>query len=832
MLSIPPLLASLPLAKHRQAIEARIAQQRNIILTAPTGTGKSSFLPWLLQQESPDCKVVVLQPRRIAALGLSQFLAKCLQSPVGEFVGYGVRFENKQSDSTRISFQTYGHFLQSILHKKSTKPHWILFDEYHERKAEMDLLLSWLLAWQTMDSNAPRIAILSAELNRSFLEAKLQVPCLPIDDPGFPVQIMQQETRMGESLPAQVLRAYRTLHLHGIRHTFLVFLPGKGEIQATKEHLLDHLKGEESPQICSLYGGLDLEEQALVFADSPHHRVILATNIAETSLTIPQVTAVIDSGFERTNEYDHARQLPTLRLSRITMQNAIQRTGRAGRTRPGVCIRLWNEKEHQALPKEIIPEITHMRLHRFALLRAALAHQISLSVDSLLWITHPPLQPWNDSLKDLIDANLITTQGDITPLGSQVLSVPVESPWVAKFLLSTNSITNLHLSIATWIDSGNEASSQFKDSMNMAKLAEDILSTKRGHSNELIMQLQRLMDWNRKNSQSETTRGDIMKITGELLQYFPQSLATSSESGKAYRFQDGTSILLDGSHTQNSPAVLAFHLMRSSNGRLQQISRCLFLPVSTELLHQGASVEEIWQLQWKASQERFYCISIQMQNGKELGRKEYAHSDLPIQSRKSIESLCTSAWLDKHQRENLTHLWMSDSNIHLLNKMKWAAQSFPDFNFPTWSDEDWALILSEFTDGVFLQKELNPDKMRHLLEDYFGTHMLNWLHKTFPDTLRMPNGRIGKYIYSTPESGPIEISARVSDFFGMQGKHRIAESRVEVRYDLLAPNYRTVQKTWDLTGFWQNTYPEVRKELRGRYPKHPWPENPGEKIDT
>lgn len=831
MQPIPPLLASLPLARHRQYIENTIAQQKNLLITAPTGTGKSSFLPWLLQQESPDCRVVVLQPRRIAALGLSQFLAKCLQCPVGEFVGYGVRFDNKQSSSTRISFQTYGHFLQAQLHHKSTPPHWILFDEFHERKSEMDLLLSWLLAWQAQDPKAPRLAIMSADLNRTILETQLQIPCLPIEDPGYPVQVLQQEFRMGESLPTQVLRAYRTLQMHGIRHTYLVFLPGKGEIQSTKEFLLDNLKGEEAPQILTLYGGLELEEQSQVFSDSQTHRIILSTNIAETSLTIPQVTAVIDTGLERTNEFDHIRKIPTLRLAKISLQNAIQRTGRAGRTRPGVCIRLWSEKENQTLPKEIIPEILRMRLPRVALIQAALAHQIALPTDSWKWITWPPSPPWMECLAELRESQLISSQNSITPLGLQVLSVPVESPWVAKFLLSANELSNLHLAIATWIDSGNEASSHFKDSMNIANLALDILTTKRGFSQDLVFQFQRLKDWQIHSSNKKLVEGDLTQIIRELLPLFPQTIATSSESGKAYRLPDGTSILLDSNQTQQSPAILAFHLMRSSSGRLQQISRCLFLPVTSELLHQGAPVDEDWQLLWKPNQERFSCICIQIQNGKELGRKEWIPQDCPLPIRKNIESLCTNAWLEKHQREDLSHLWMDENNIHLLNKMKWASLHFPEYNFPNWSEEDWILILSEFTEGVFLQKDLTPLKLRRLLEEYFGNPMLTWLHKTFPDTLRMPNGRIGKYLYPTPDEGPIELSARVSDFFSMQGKHRIAESRVEVRYDLLAPNYRTVQKTWDLTGFWQNTYPEVRKELRGRYPKHPWPEDPGKKID-
>jgi ATP-dependent helicase HrpB len=179
-------------------------------------------------------------------------------------------------------------------------------------------------------------------------------------------------------------------------------------------------------------------------------------------------------------------------------------------------------------------------------------------------------------------------------------------------------------------------------------------------------------------------------------------------------------------------------------------------------------------------------------------------------------------------REDLSHLWMGDGVKTLLAKMKWAAQSFPEFELPQWTSEDFELIMDEFTSGIFLQRDLEETRFRRIIEDYFGTHMLGWLQRTFPDILHLPSGRVAHYSYAEPALGPIEISARVADFFGMHGKHTIAEGRIEVRYDLLAPNRRTVQKTWDLTGFWQNTYPEVRKELRGRYPRHPWPEDPNQ----
>jgi len=311
-----------------------------------------------------------------------------------------------------------------------------------------------------------------------------------------------------------------------------------------------------------------------------------------------------------------------------------------------------------------------------------------------------------------------------------------------------------------------------------------------------------------------------------MLRAFPNALATLAETRKAYRLADETAILLDPQQTKNSSAVLAFHLLRSGSGKLQQISRCIFAAIPPELLHQGQEVEDHWELLWRNGQERFTGLCVRRQGERELERFDCAPQDATPAARKTLVGLTAAAWADKFTREDLSHNWMGDHVTTLLAKMKWAEKLFPEYQLPTWSADDWALVMDEFTSGIFLLRDLDEQRFRHVVEEYFGRNMLPWLHKTFPDTIPMPSGRMGKYLISDPEVGPIELSARISDFLGMQGEHWIAEKRLKVRYDLLAPNYRSVQKTWDLTGFWTNTYAEVRKELRGRYPRHPWPENP------
>lgn len=823
--SIPKLLETLPLARHASEISVRIESQRNLLLTAPTGTGKSSFLPWLLHNNS--ARIAVLQPRRIAALSLANFLARALKQETGATVGYNFRFDSKQSASTRILFQTYGSFMQQCLRGGAKNFDWIIFDEFHERRTEMDLLLSWLLTWQSIaPSEAPHIAVLSAELNRQSLESLMGVTCLRIESPGFPVQVLHQDPKPSERIDAQVLRAIRTLQGNQVWNTTLVFLPGKSEIQNCYNTLDEAFgKAHDRPELLRLFGGQEIVEQTQIFADTQSPRIIFTTNIAETSLTIPQVSAVIDSGLERSTDYDHSRKIPVLRLGRIAMQNAVQRTGRAGRTRAGACIRLWSERDEQVLPREIIPEILRSKIHSAMLVRAALAQKINTNAKNIAWPTPPLAQVETQAQQELLELDLLESSGTITALGLQVLDIPMQTLELARMLALHQAPPQLLLACCAWLDGSQDFA---KDSINLLSIAQDLVDGSRGVPREVALQFKRLQEWatRKQHNGSRSYSQSNADVVSALLEAFPAALATVSESGKAYRLSDSLSIILDASKTGKSSAILAFQLLRSGSGNVQQISRCVFVPVSEALLHKGVQAQEHWQLLWRSGQERFTGLCIKMLGDLEVERKDVAPQDAPPHARKILLEQTTQAWAEKMGREDLSHLWLSDSVKTLLAKMKWAAKHFPEFELPTWTAEDFELIQDEFTAGIFLQRDLNDSRFRKIVEDYFGTHMLNWLHRTLPDTLLLPSGRIAHYSYSEPEAGPIEISARVADFFGVQGKHTIAEGRIEVRYDLLAPNRRTVQKTWDLTGFWQNTYPEVRKELRGRYPRHPWPEDP------
>jgi len=765
-------LLNLPLAKSRAEIEEHISSQKHLLLTAPTGTGKSSFLPWLLAGKSG--RVLILQPRRLAARELAKFLASCYGEPIGETVGYKFRFESKISKNTRILFQTYGSFLaeNSQLSTLNSQLNWLVFDEFHERGAEMDLLLAVSLAREQ------RVAVLSAELERAALENYLGVKCLKIENPGFPVEIIRQEARSGETLVVQVERAVKSILYNEIGGTILVFLPGKAEIAACRGRVADSL-GKNSPELFSLFGGQLKEEQEKIFEKCERTRIIFTTNIAETSLTIPNVKAVIDSGFERMAFDDFSTGLRTLRLARIAMQNAVQRTGRAGRTQKGLCVRLWSERDEANFAQAIKPEIERINPARFLLQKILLENNLGKKICLLGKISE---QKENAALLELQELNLIDKNA-ITELGKKTLQIPVQSLNLARSLAMQKTLSKTILAIAVILESENKSG-------NILHLAEDKEKWQREEKLH-FEQLSRCV-----------AIGEAANSIEFLLSAFPDALAFRSDGEQAYKTKEGISVFCES----KEKAILVLGLMR---GEKKTTAR-LYAPVPEKYLENSKSHLE---LQWRANQKQFIAMRV----------SSFGKEECSVEERKKLENETATAWKALMEKEDWTSQWLTEANLTLLAKMKLASQLFPEHNFPKFDDDDFSLIMDEFCSGIFLLRDLSDERYKKILEDYFGAYWLEWLHKSFPSSLKLTNGKFAKYIYNS--DGIAELSARVGDFMGMQGEHFIAEGRLRVRYDILAPNYRTVQKTWNLSDFWQNTYPQVRKELRGRYPKHPWPES-------
>lgn len=838
----------LALAEEEGKLEAAIAASRNLLIEAPTGSGKSLFIPYFL---SKHCKgrVVVLQPRRIAALALAQFSAKLHGESCGKTVGYQFRQDSCKSADTRILFQTYGNFLQELLHGKLDAD-WIVFDEYHERKADMDLLFAFFRG-----TERPRIAVMSAALNRSELETVLGVKCLSLGHPLYPVQIINQTPATGTSLvsgvglDAEVVRALRTLYRNNIWQTTLVFLPGKAEIARCHTAASEAL-GNNCAEFLELYGGQDRETQDRIFEVTERPRVIFTTNIAETSITVPNVTGVVDSGIERVSIYDDSEKVNVLRTLPISMQNAIQRSGRSGRTQNGCAIRLWSEESEKRMPQGIVPEVLQIEPSELLLQKAALEFGMDCraSNEARNDVLHLPTaipEARKKTATALLEKFGMLQDGAITELGLKAIRTPISSIPLALLLASAQSkedLPDLLLAALAWIHSGTEFLQKSKVAYDILTLASDTLSKSRDIPREVSFTLRQLRDYRDGLKQDTSTAQQRCSAQDDtvrsLLKAFPDRLATPS--GNAYKLANQNVIRLQVAEPPY--AILALSMLRTGTTK-SELKVNLYAPVSQEMLG-GSNAKTRYELLWRSGQERFIGVEIsESENADgtttELSRKEILTQEASPKVLEELKKLTVDAWREKIEKENWSGKFLTEAVQTGLIKMRLAAKLYPEYGLPEFNEEDMELIFDEFASGKFLLRDINEDRYRSIVEEYFGKSMLQWLGKTFPEHFVLPNGKRARYSYQevaadeslggqavqSTEGVLVEISARIEDFMQMRGEHRIADGKLKVRYDILAPNFRTIQKTWDLTGFWQNTYAQVRKELRGRYPKHPWPES-------
>ena len=919
----------LALAEEEDKLEAAIAQSSNLLIEAPTGSGKSLFIPYFLSKG----RVVVLQPRRIAALALAQFSAKLHNEPCGKTVGYQFRQDSCKSAGTRILFQTYGNFLQELLHGKCDVD-WIVFDEYHERKADMDLLFAFFKGaeWPRVSrsdqaqagrrgeseampevllydrAERPRIAVMSAALNRSELETVLGVKCLELGHPLYPVQIINQTPATGNSLvsgvglDAEVVRALKTLYRNNIWQTTLVFLPGKAEIARCHSAAAEAL-GNNCAEFLELYGGQDRETQDRIFEVTERPRVIFTTNIAETSITVPNVTGVVDSGIERVSLYDDSEKVNVLRTLPISMQNAIQRSGRSGRTQNGCAIRLWSEESEKRMPQGIVPEVLQIEPSELLLQKAALEQEMHArttagmihtachsgaeqrgAIESMDPISRPTDSFQGDKQKHvialptaipeareqaatkLLEGFGMLNGGAITELGIRAIRTPVSSIPLALLLATANGpqdLPDLLLAALAWIHSGTEFLQKAKVAYDILTLAADTLSKNINVPREVSFTLRQLRDYREKDLQVDTLAASQLRcdesmdpisrptdsfqgdnptspalknfVCRQLLKAFPDRLATPS--GSAYKLANQNVIRLQVAEPPY--AILALSMLRTGTTK-SELKVNLYAAIAQEMLA-GENAATRYELLWRSGQERFIGVEIRESKNAdgtatELSRKEILTQEAAPKVLEELKKLTVDAWREKIEKENWSGRYLTEQMQTLLTKMRLAAMLYPEYGLPEFNEEDMELIFDEFANGKFLLRDINEDRYRSIVEDYFGKSMLQWLGKTFPDHYILPNGKRARYSYQavansddgksvqSAEGVLVEISARIEDFMQLRGEHKIADGKLKVRYDILAPNFRTIQKTWDLTGFWQNTYAEVRKELRGRYPKHPWPE--------
>jgi ATP-dependent helicase HrpB len=801
---------ALPILAFRDRIVDETRRAGSAILTAPTGSGKSTQTPQFLLGQYPG-KILVLEPRRLAARSLAGRVAAENKTPIGSTVGYQVRFDSRCGADTAVVFQTYGVFISQML-KSPGLPGIgaVLLDEFHERTLECDLALAWLKALRKGSRPDLRIIIMSATLEAEALERYLP-EAARIDVPGrmFPVDIRHHPLAAREGPAEGALAALRELAREGLDGSVLIFMPGLREIRRGLTVLTPYCR-EHDLELHSLHGSMDLAEQGRVLEESPKRRVILATNVAETGLTIPQVTMVIDSGLHRVAAFDAARGINTLYLSRISRGNALQRSGRAGRTAPGRCVRLWSLADETGMAPSLKPEILRLELSSLRLQAASLPEAVD-------WITPPSEPAWAGAGRSLTALSAVESNGLVTARGRALLRYPAP-PRVASVLeaaraLGPEAFERACAMAAVFETAGERRADKAAD---LSALASDLTAGSREEVSweaiEIFRQFKRL--YKEEGGPAPAASADALAYAW--LEAFMDRLASREGEGSFYRLGDGRGALL-GVDKNPPPLILALDIReRAGGGQARQVGVNLFLPFDPEAIVRAYPKECAWTAvaEFDDRLDRVIKEERLIFRGLVLARRELA-------ARKDDKKIAADLWAEKFASGELEHPGFDERARQLVVRVKLARRLYPDMGYPDLGTDDWRLIYGEVCAGRNSLKDIERVNLLPHIESYLGRALTDFLERALPAAKRLPSGKSGRFTYH--ETNPPELAARLGDFAKMTGTLALCEGRLPVSFDILAPNYRTVQKTKDLGSFWTNTYPTVKKELQRRYPRHPWP---------
>lgn len=853
----------LPILHYRDQIRTLLHSHKKLIVTAPPGTGKSTQIPqFFIDELTPGKQMVVLQPRRIAARTLASRVAEELGGACGERVGYQVRFERKVSADTCICFQTYGTFLQQLLADPcAANVSIIVFDEFHERTLEADLLLAWARMLATVVRPDLRIMVLSATLESGPLKIFLEGGAVvDVAERSYPVALRYQQPKPLEPIAEQVDRAFNGLFPMKETASVLVFLPGVYEIERTGEKLFDACR-RRGFRLMMLHGKMGYAGQLDVLRmPAKEPCLILATNVAETSLTIPGVVAVIDSGLARVAAYDPERDRNTLYVSRISLQNAAQRAGRAGRLTEGVCVRLWSKDDERTMPETIGPEMLRLDLARSMLSLFQLGmtlHSRGISgvqrpwaaaYESLFaafaWLTPPAPERWNAALEALLRcgaiegvepgrASEVRRFVPLTGLGERMARLPVEPP-VAALLLTgeTPSVLRTNIAMAAVWENSGQTFTESRDLFDLAReLTED--KTRKEFSRECHEtrdQLEHMVGTGRHPAPEKGSGGGpFREMAAKLwMRTFGHRIAAKIPDGSLYMLSDGRTARLALKKNPGENGIIYPRLIvalsiherggRASGGRAQmrQVSVPLYLPLETAWL-QEAFPEELKQdiaCRWDEAGERVIVEKKVMFRGlvceaEEIAR-HYRYQSLVTAC--LAEKIADGAWDWKREDPHAAQF---------LYKMKLAAEKYPEMALPLMDPDDWELVRHELCEGKSSLAEVKKASVLQAVKSYIGETAARFIEKKAPDFIILPGGKKARVTYF--DGAPPEISARLGDFIGHKERFFLMDGRVEGIFNILAPNFRAVQKTADLGSFWKNTYPAIKSELKRKYPKHPWP---------
>ena len=830
-------LPNLPVAAVAGEVSKALAEGRDVVVTAPPGAGKSTLLPLMLLRDKPvDGKILMLEPRRLAARQIAERMAELLGEPVGKTVGYRIRFETKVSKDTRIEVLTEG-ILTRMLEADPTLEGIgiVIFDEFHERSLHSDLALALSRQAQQILRPDLRLVVMSATIDATAICEALHAPLVESQGRMFPVEVVYAKEDTSPWDMPQVAASSVRRALQEQEGDILVFLPGQAEIMKCAE-LLQGIRATVLP----LYGNLSSQEQRRAIkapSNSPEgekqRRVVIATPIAETSLTIEGVRVVIDSGLCKTLVFDGRTGLSHLETVSISMDMAKQRTGRAGRLEPGICYRLWTKAAEHRMAEQRKAEIEYADLAPMLLDIAAFGERDAMA---LPWLTPPPVHGLVAARQLLLSLGAIDEAGIITSLGKQMAKLPCH-PRIARMILRAASLGDVALAcdIAALLEE-KDPLAQNENSADIALRIESLPHPLRRRG-----ELSSGASWRRIVEVADAYR-KLMKVSpltsssrcftppsegtgeasGALLAYaYPERIAMQMDKAGRYRLASGAEVRLDRSDPLSAFPWLAIGpLQASPKGGLGKV----FLAASVELSDLEELATERDLVQWDSKQD---CLLMQHEwrIGCLLLRSKPIH-DAPRDLQERV--LCEAV-----KKNGLSILSWNDEVGNLQRRIAQVAAWHPDLNIPDLSTSNLLATASDWlpyylddggrlrTTGASLRKINLCDALWALIP----YNLQQQIDRLAPSHVVVPTGSHIRLDYRVGAEAPV-LSVRLQECFGMKETPCVNDGKVPVLMELLSPGYKPVQLTSDLSSFWKNTYFEVRGELRRRYPKHYWPDNP------
>lgn len=805
------------------------------MVTAPPGAGKSTLLPLsILEGLGAEGKILMLEPRRLAARQIAERMADMLGEEVGRTVGYRVRFEKKVSSETRIEVLTEGILTRMLINDPTLEDvSVVIFDEFHERSINSDVALA--LTSHARDLIRPdlRIVIMSATIDTEQICRQLNLPLIKSEGKMFPVQINYADRDIDKfDVPSAVASMVHKAHNES-EGSILAFLPGQGDIQKCAQ-ILEEMLGET--KVYALYGNLspDLQRKAIAPTRKGERKVVLATPIAETSLTIEGIRIVVDSGFHRKLCFDARTGLSNLETVRISKDMATQRAGRAGRLTEGICYRLWTRVSEFRMEEQRQPEILEADLAPMMLDIAAFGES---DIEELPWMTKPQRENIYSAKGLLQSLGALDDQGKITDLGKRLSAIPCH-PRISRMML--HSSDRKQVSLACDIAALLEEKDPMNDlpdtdiSLRVSALRKARASNP-GNSGRWS-RIARESDEYHRMAHIPVDNSDVApKEAGALLAFaYPERVASAMDRNGTFRLASGDIVQAEQADSMRGHqwiAIASANIYNTGAGNKGRIF--LAAPLDVEDIAELVTMRD--NVTWDSKE-----LKVLMQRESRIGRILVDSKPIQGTSKEAITEIVCEAM----KKDGLSMMDWNEDVQQLQRRVAKVGEWHPELQLPDFSTEHLMQTASQWlplyleTNGrmATTATELKKIDLCEVLTGLLYNHhspsspeengqML--LERLAPTHIQVPTGSRIRIDYRTGADAPV-LSVRLQECFGMQDTPRVDDGRQPLLMELLSPGFKPVQLTQDLRSFWNGTYFEVRKELKRRYPKHYWPENPME----